>query len=122
MWLIKMWLSWQVRRRTRWISIGGRRRGYFVHVPSGYDPERPAPVVLALHGATMTGPLMALFSGLNAKADEARFVAFYPDGTGRRFSFFWNGGNCCGAAAGDGVDDVGFIGALLDALSQAYQI
>jgi polyhydroxybutyrate depolymerase len=40
------------------------------------------PVVLALHGATMNGPMMAWFSGLNQKADDEGFVAVYPNGTG----------------------------------------
>ena len=41
-------------------------------------------------------------------ADTAKFVVAYPDGLHRT----WNtngGGGCCGRAASDGVDDVGFI-------------
>jgi polyhydroxybutyrate depolymerase len=80
------------------------------------------PVVLALHGATMNGPMMAWFSGLNKKADEAGFLAVYPNGTGRNSSFTWNGGNCCGSAMQDKVDDVAFIDALLDDLMRAYPV
>jgi polyhydroxybutyrate depolymerase len=79
-------------------------------------------VVLAFHGATMTGPMMAWFTRLNAKSDAAGFLAVYPNGTGDQLSFFWNGGNCCGAAARDEVDDVGFIRALLDDLATAYNV
>lgn len=39
--------------------VGGLKRTYYVHVPPQYDPEKPAPVVLALHGATLNGPMMA---------------------------------------------------------------
>lgn len=122
MWLFKQWLAWLVRRRTRTLVVDGRTRSYFVHVPPGYDPSKPSPVVLALHGATMTGPLMAWFTGLNAQADEAGFLAVYPDGTGSRSSFYWNAGNCCGAAAQDQVDDVAFIRALLDDLAGVYRV
>lgn len=122
MWLVNSVLGWRARRRTRSLTVGGRTRSYVVHVPPELDPQKPAPVVLALHGATMTGPLMAWFSGLNAKADEAGFIVVYPNGTGRRSSYFWNAGHCCGAAAQNNVDDVAFIRALLDDLGQAHRI
>ena len=80
------------------------------------------PVVLAVHGATMNGAMMAWFSGLNQKADEAGFVIVYPNGTGRFSSFTWNGGNCCGSAMQKNVDDVGFISAVLDDLLATYRI
>src|SRR5258706_12239741 len=43
------------------------------------------------------------------------FVIAYPDGSngGRLFASDWNGGACCGSAARDNVDDVGFISALV---------
>ena len=97
-------------------------RTYLVHVPKGHDLETPIPVVLALHGATMNAPIMAWFSGLNQKADEAGFLAVYPNGTGHFSSFTWNGGNCCGSAVQKNVDDVGFVSAVLDDLLGAYRI
>ena len=122
MWLVNSFLGWRARRHTRSLTAGGLTRTYVVHVPPGLDPQKPAPVVLALHGATMTGPLMAWFSGLNAKADEARFIVVYPNGTGRRSSYFWNAGNCCGPAVRSNVDDVAFIRAVLDDLAKTYRI
>ena len=98
------------------------KRTYVVHVPKGRDQKTPMPVVLALHGATMNGPMMAWFSGLNRKADEAGFIAVYPNGTGRFSSFTWNGGNCCGSAMENKVDDVAFINALLDDLIGSYPV
>ena len=46
---------------------------------------------------------MAWFTGLNAKADAAGFLAVYPDGRGSRSSVYWNGGNCRGSAVGGRV-------------------
>ena len=94
-------------------------RTYVVHAPKGHELKTPLPVVLALHRATMYGPMMATFSGLNRKSDEAGFIAVYPNGTGSHSSFFWNGG---GAAMIDKVDDVAFIDALLDDLGRAYPV
>jgi polyhydroxybutyrate depolymerase len=77
---------------------------------------------VALHGAAMNGPMMAWFSGLDRKAEEAGFLAVYPNGTGTRSSFTWNGGNCCGSAIRNPGDDVAFLSALLDDLSGAYPV
>ena len=70
----------------------------------------------------MNGPMMAWFTGLSRKADEAGFIAVYPNGTGRFSSFTWNGGNCCGSAMRNNVDDVAFINALLDDLMGSYLV
>ena len=118
-----LYFSWWLRPgKTRTLTAGGLNRTYLVHVPEGHDQKTPLPVVLALHGATMNGPMMAWFSGLNRKADEAGFIAVYPNGTGTNSSFFWNGGNCCGSAAQNKVDDVAFISALLNDLMRAYPV
>lgn len=122
MWLVNSFLGWRARRRTRLLTAGGQTRSYVVHAPLGLDPQKTAPVVIALHGATMTGPLMAWFSGLDAKADAAGFIAVYPNGTGQRSSYFWNAGNCCGEAARTDVDDVAFVRAVLDDLATAHRI
>jgi polyhydroxybutyrate depolymerase len=118
-----LYFSWWLRPgKTRTLAVGGLNRTYLVHVPQGHDQKTPLPVVLALHGATMNGPMMAWFSGLNRKADEAGFITIYPNGTDAHSSFFWNGGNCCGLAAQNKVDDVAFIDALLDDLMRAYPV
>ncbi len=104
------------------IDFGGLSRSYVVHVPKGHDAAAALPVVLAFHGATMTGAMMAWFSDLNRKADEAGFIAVYPNGTGKRSSLFWNGGNCCGSAMQNQIDDVGFVDALLDDLYRTYRV
>lgn len=119
--LSDLYFSWWLRPgTTRSLKVGGLDRSYVVHVPKGHSPKSPLPVVLALHGATMSGPMMAWFSGLNRKSDEAGFLAVYPNGTGTNSSFFWNGGG--GPAAQNKIDDVAFIDALLDALGRAYPV
>jgi polyhydroxybutyrate depolymerase len=118
-----LYFSWWLRPgKTRTLNESGLNRTYVVHVPEGHDQKTPMPVVLALHGATMNGPMMAWFSGLNRKADEAGFIAVYPNGTGNFSSFTWNGGNCCGLAVQNQVDDVAFINALLDDLMGSYNV
>jgi polyhydroxybutyrate depolymerase len=55
-----------------------------------------------------------LQASADSVADEEGFVVVYPDGTGPVPT--WNAGECCGFAAREDVDDVGFVVALIDQL------
>jgi polyhydroxybutyrate depolymerase len=107
---------------NRSLTIGGLERQYLVHIPRSYDPEKPTPLVLALHGAAMNGPMMASFSGLNAKAETAGFVVVYPSGTGLGPLRAWNAGGLKGKMAEGRADDVAFISRLLDELAPVVRI
>lgn len=107
---------------TRTVITGKQKRTYLVHVPKSYDPKKPAPVVLALHGAAMNGPMMVWFSGLTKKADEAGFIVVYPSGTGTGPFLVWNAGGFTGKLAEGKADDVVFIGKLLDDIATAVKI
>lgn len=104
---------------TRKLTEGDRERSYLVHVPPKYDHEKPTPVVLALHGAAMNGEMMVWFSGLNKKSDEAGFIVVYPSGTGRDPILTWNAGSFNGNQE---VDDVAFIGQLLENLGNVVNV
>jgi polyhydroxybutyrate depolymerase len=108
---------------TRSLKVDESARSYVVHVPPKYDPQQPVPVVLALHGAAMNGPMMAVFSGLNDKADEAGFVAVFPNGTGvAGLLLTWNAGGVAGKLAEDQPDDVAFLAAVLDDLATVVNV
>ena len=62
------------------LSGGVRRRGYRVHVPAGYRPNRPAPAVLLFHGNGGTAADLDEGSGLSELADRRGFLAVYPQG------------------------------------------
>src|SRR4051794_14692750 len=102
---------------TRTVMMGKQKRTYLVHVPKSYDPKKPAPIVLALHGALMNGPMMVWFSGLNKTSDKAGFIVVYPSGTGSDPFLFWNAGGFKGKA-----DDVAFIRKVLDDLGAVVKI
>jgi polyhydroxybutyrate depolymerase len=108
---------------TRSLTVGGKDRTYLVHVPAGYDRKKPAAVVLIFHGGASNAATMVRFCGLNDKADEAGFVAVYPNGTGLSGrALTWNAGNCCGYAERNKIDDVAFVRALLDDLERVAAI
>ena len=105
------------------LTIDGRTRTYLVHRPSGTYSAEPLPVVLAFHGGGSNAEAMMQFSGLNDKADQAGFLAVYPNGTGRyKGRYTWNAGNCCAYAQWNRVDDVSFVRALLEELDRSYLI
>ena len=108
---------------TRTLQDGGRTRSYIVHVPPKYDPKQPTPVVLAFHGAMTNASIMALSSGLSAKADEAGFIVVYPNGTGKGILLLvWNSGGFHGPNAEKLPDDVKFVEAILDELPKLVNV
>ena len=106
----------------RSIQVDGRSRSYRVHVPQKYQANRPAPVVLAFHGAAMNSAMMVPFCGMNRKSDEAGFIAVYPDGTGWGLFQTFNAGGLHGKMAAGKADDVKFVAALLDDLQRVLRI
>jgi polyhydroxybutyrate depolymerase len=87
------------------IDVGGLRRTYCL------APAQPsAPLLVALHGLGMSGRGLAMFSGLAARGTAAGFATVFPDGVDQR----WVDGRYAGERPG--VDDVGFLRALIDQL------
>jgi polyhydroxybutyrate depolymerase len=94
----------------RLLQIGDLHRSYTIHVPAHYDAKRPTPLVLALHGAGTNGLMMANYTGLSKKADDAGFIVVYPNGTGAGgLLLTWNSGGMPSK-----VDDVGYLRKVLD--------
>ena len=110
----------------RSLEVGGATRTYRIHLPEGRAPDRPAPLVVVFHGGGGNAANAARMSGMDAKADRERFIAVYPNGTGRRPSsnilLTWNAWRCCGRALDTNADDVGFVRALVQSLEREYRI
>jgi polyhydroxybutyrate depolymerase len=89
----------------------GYTRYYKVHVPPGYDPQVPAPLVFCIHGL-MQDPLMFCVTGaaLHLKSDQEGFILVMPSG----YQNSWNAGTCCGGASAEQLDDVALFRAILD--------
>jgi polyhydroxybutyrate depolymerase len=95
----------------------GLERRYILYVPDSYDQSKPYPIVIAIHGGGGNADASPAFFQLNDKADQEGFIVAYPEGTGEYISGkllgTWNGGNCCGYAKINNIDDVGFIDAMI---------
>jgi polyhydroxybutyrate depolymerase len=90
------------------ITSGGQQREYLLHLPAGYQPFHPTPVVLAFHGRKGDGSDIEAFSGI----DDLDAIAVYPVGAkGQDDQRAWES-----APYAAPVDDVRFVSDLLDHL------
>ncbi len=96
----------------------GVERRYHVHIPPEAGSGTALPLMLAFHGGGGNGDQFRRTSGLAELADREGFLVVFPDGTGVAGLLTWNAGACCGSAATNNEDDVGFTLALLDHLAQ----
>ena len=92
------------------LTFGNLARTYVLHVP----PGPPAGLVINLHGAGMTGAEQAGLTNYNVVADGFGFAVAYPDG----IDASWADGRGASIPDRSGVDDVGFLAALIDRLSR----
>lgn len=118
--LVPIWRD--MNRADGQMVSGGERRTYLLHVPAGYDPATPAPLVISIHGFAEWPAHQAQISRWNDLADEKGFIVVYPSGTGMPKR--WRAGGF--GQAGDGVSGVSldtlFIAGLIDTLSARYNI
>ena len=63
-------------------------RGYRLHLPPGYDPDTPTPIVLSTHGYYSSGSINESFSGLSTHADANGYIAVYPESTSFNAGFY----------------------------------
>jgi polyhydroxybutyrate depolymerase len=102
---------------THVISVGGVTRSYIVYRPAVLPAA--APLVVMLHGGFGTGSQAQKSYHWDAEADSGHFLVAYPDGLNRA----WNaGGGCCGTPGRTGTDDIGFITAMVSAISRAVPV
>ncbi|MBN2418445.1 MAG: hypothetical protein JXL81_03595 [Deltaproteobacteria bacterium] len=106
------------------IRVMGLRRHYLLHVPAGYTPEKKIPLVIVIHGAFSTPKQMEKQSGFSEVADREGFLAAYPSGAFGIFGFLkhWNAGHCCGKAAKENTDDVGFLLKVMDDVNADFAV
>jgi polyhydroxybutyrate depolymerase len=113
------------------IQTSQGRRECVIHIPETCDRARPAPLVIMLHGFGGTALNAARESGWSDKADREGFIIVYPEATRpdralpahfRRNPQAWNDGSGRFHAAAERVDDVAFIGAMIDRIGEICRI
>lgn len=101
---------------TRVIEVtppGQSEKTYHLYVPSSYQPERPLPLVIALHGAA--GPGTARFAAIDTReewtpvAEAHEFIVLAPEASGSQGGWL-------------AVDDRLMLDAVLDDLTSRYNV
>ena len=108
--------AWANPPQAAQMDFGGLVRTYQLHVPAGL--EHPAGLVVNLHAAGVTGADQAALTHYNSVADAHGFVAVHPDG----IDLSWADGRGVSLPDRQGIDDVGFIAALVGQLTHDYGI
>lgn len=99
------------------LSYQNMTRTFRVYVPENL-PTEPVPLVIVMHGASGNGEWMERFTQFDDLADANDFVVVYPDGV----NGIWNDGRAGDSRVPSSLDDVGFISALIDDLSEQLNI
>jgi polyhydroxybutyrate depolymerase len=97
----------------------GMERSYILYIPDSYTGDIPVPLVLNFHGWTSTAQAQMFYGDFRSIADQEGFLVIHPQGTLFQGNTHWNVG---GWTVGSTVDDVGFTSALLDSISEEYNI
>jgi polyhydroxybutyrate depolymerase len=97
------------------LIVDGERRHYLLYVPVSYDPSKPTPLVISIHGYAGWPGNQRKVSGWDAFADRYGFIVVYPMGTG--FPLHWRA-----SGTAESYKDVDFINSLIDQLEADYDI
>lgn len=73
---------YRYHRNNGSIVSSGHEREYLLYVPKSYDPAKPAPLVISMHGASLWPTAQRDISGWNTVADDHGVIVAYPLGRG----------------------------------------
>ena len=104
--------------QTSRFEFEGSTRNYMVYLPSNYTGTINFPLVICLHPYGWGAERMMNYTNMNQVADASDFIVVYPSAIPN-----WNSGVADNHQyPTPNVDDVGFINALIDIMSNRYRI
>ncbi len=96
------------------LEVNNRR--YELALPQGYEPTKPYKLLLAFHGSGSNSREMRSMTAFHQYSDE--YIIAYP----KSQTEDWNEGCDCNKPHRLGVDDLGFVDAVLADIKQHYRI
>ena len=115
-----------IMQSDNWLEAGEQAeipaetaRSWIVYVPDSYNPNIPAPLVMLLHGRTVTAENQVAGSAFNLVAEREGIIAVYPQGLNKEWSYTRPADP---SIPTDLPDDDTFIRSLLDELAQDLNI
>lgn len=101
------------------LIFDGMERSYWVYLPDGYDGNEKLPLVFVFHGFTSNAKELMSYADFRSGADEHGMILVYPEGTLLDNVPHWNVGGWTNKST---TDDVGFVGAMIDAMAEKYAV
>lgn len=104
-------------------SIDVGRGSVGVHVPPSYDSETPMPLVLLLHGYSLSGTVQEAYMQFTPLADEFGFLYLHPDGrTTTDPKRFWSATPACCNFYGAPDNDSDYLMDLINEMKSQYNV
>jgi polyhydroxybutyrate depolymerase len=98
-------------------------RPFTLVLPSNYQADKPAPLIIGLHGYTADSPYAESYFALGKVADEKGILTVYPSGTKDSNGFlFWNATPACCNFDSSSVDDEAFLLNIIDSVSKDHAV
>jgi len=104
-------------------------RCWLTHVPEQVNGSELVPLIIDLHGWSLSAFEQRGLSGFDQIADEYGAILLHPEGLalggdpamgGSEES--WNAGWCCADAVANGIDDLGFLDRLIDIAIEVHPV
>jgi polyhydroxybutyrate depolymerase len=100
-----------------------RGRQFTLHIPASYDPAKPAPLLILLHGYTASGASQESYLKFTPESDRRGFLYAYPDGRiDPRHNHYWNATDACCDLFGSRVDDAGYLSDVIKRIEATYRV
>jgi len=100
------------------IPVGDTLRSFVLYAPPTARPGRSVPLLLAFHGSGSTGAAMRREAGFDSIAAREGFLVAYPDAPAGN----WAEDCDCNVADRLGVNDTGFVRALVDTVAARFPV
>jgi len=96
------------------LTSGGNTRSYRVYVPAMYNGSKPVPLMLNIHGFTLTMADQEQYMDFRKIADTANFITVAPQGISNDWSQ--------SSSTSSGQADRDFLWAMIDSIKKMYNI
>ncbi len=104
-------------------TVFGGDRPVTLQIPTAYDGTAERPLLVILHGYSVTGPVQEAYLEVNALVNSAGIFVIAPNGLiDSQGEHFWNATDACCNFDGNPVDDVAYIKGLIADIRHDYKI
>jgi polyhydroxybutyrate depolymerase len=104
-------------------TFGDADRPVTIDLPAGFDDDATYPLVVALHGYSITGYIQQAYLGLRTLTGAGRAFLIAPTGNqNREGKPYWNADEACCDYDHAAPDDVGYLAAMIDDIAAAWPI